>query len=305
MKSIPIQEASTLLAALLERGYSRTKIKQLLKYRAVQVDGVPVQRLEHALAPGNQITITSEKETPEKPVDCPGIKIVYEDEDILVIDKPAGLLTIASAREKSRTAFYKVSACLSARPQGRDRVFVVHRLDQGASGLLVFAKTEAAQHGLQKSWPQAEKRFLVLVEGQLAQQKGTVRGYLCESKIHRMYSTRKSDQAGKYAETHFEVIRSSPEFSLVEISLITARKNQLRVHLAEMGHPVVGDKKYGAKTDPIKRMAVHASLLAFPHPSTGEAMHFTLPMPQKFNILLKSAQSPPEGSDANLPDQPA
>ena len=172
MKSITIQEASTVLAALLEHGYSRTKIKQLLKYRAVQVDGRPVQRLEHALVPGNKITITSEKEATEQPADCPGIKIVYEDGDILVIDKPAGLLTIASASEKNRTAFYKVSACLSARPQGRDGVFVVHRLDQGPSGLLVFAKNEAAQHELQNSWTQAEKQFLVVVEGEPAQKKG-------------------------------------------------------------------------------------------------------------------------------------
>ncbi|MGD9949387.1 MAG: pseudouridine synthase [Desulfobulbus sp.] len=303
MKSIPIQETSTVLAALQKCGYSRTKIKQLLKYRAVEVDGVAVNRLEHPLTPGNLVTIVTEKEAADKPIDCPGIKIVYEDEDILVIDKPARLLTIASASEKIKTAFYKVSACLSARPHGNDRVFVVHRLDQDASGLLVFAKTEAAQHGLQKCWPEAEKKFLVVVEGQILQQNGKVSNYLCESKIHRMFATSKSNSDGKYAETHFQVIRSSPEFSLLEVTLITARKNQLRVHLADMGHPVVGDKKYGAKTDPIKRMAVHASLLTFPHPTTDEPMRFTLPMPQKFNVLLKSA--PPLSSPAapaNPPD---
>lgn len=290
MKSIPIKETTTLLATLLQSGYSRTKIKQLLKYRAVQIDGVIVSRPESPLSSGNLVTITTEKEAAERPVDCPGIKIIHEDEDIVVINKPAGLLTIASASEKSKTAFYKLSSCLSARPQGPDRVFVVHRLDQGASGLLVFAKNEAAQHALQKSWPEAEKQFLAVVEGQVAQANGKVSGYLCESQTHRMFTTTKTNSEAKYAETAYQVLRSSTEFTLVEVRLITARKNQLRVHLADLGHPVVGDKKYGAKTDPIKRLAVHASLLAFPHPTTGEPMRFTLPMPQKFNILLKVSQ---------------
>jgi RluA family pseudouridine synthase len=286
MRSINIEETTTVLATLLQHGYSRTKIKQLLKYRAVQVDDVAVNRLEHPLEPGNLLTITTEKETAARPVDCPGISILHEDADILVINKPAGLLTIASASEKSNTAFYKLSACLSARSDGRDRVFVVHRLDQGASGLLLFAKNEEAQHGLQKTWPRAEKKFLVVVEGRLEQESGTVSGYLCESTSHRMFTTTENKSGAKHAETRYRVVRSGDEYSLVEVTLITARKNQLRVHLADMGHPVVGDKKYGAQTDPLKRMAVHASFLAFPHPTTGEPMEFTLPMPQKFNRLL-------------------
>ncbi|MDD2462376.1 MAG: RluA family pseudouridine synthase [Desulfobulbus sp.] len=304
MKSIPIEETSTVLAELLKCGYSRTKIKQLLKYRAVEIDEVAVNRLEQSVSPGNIVTIATEKEMAERPVDCPGIKIVYEDEDLLVINKPAGLLTIASASEKNKTAFYKVGACLGARPKGRDRAFVIHRLDQGASGLLVFAKNEEAQHGLQKSWAQAEKQFLIVVEGQLLEKKGKVSNYLCESKIHRMFATTKNNSEGKYAETDFLVVRSSSEFSLVEVSLITSRKNQLRVHLADMGHPVVGDKKYGAKTDPIKRIAMHASLLAFPHPTTGEPMRFTLPMPLKFNVLLKSAQPVSSENDSTNAPKP-
>ncbi len=299
MQSIPIKEPSTVLAVLLQCGHSKTKIKQLLKYRAIQVDGVAATRAEQPLKPGSTLTVTTEKEAAERPVDCPGITIIYEDDDILVIDKPAGLLTIASAKEKNRTVFYKVSACLSARPQGRDRAFVVHRLDQGASGLLVFAKNEAAQHTLQQSWPKAEKKFLVVVEGELLQDAGTVTGFLAESKAHRMFATSKSDDQGKFAETQFQVVRRSAEFSLVEVSLITARKNQLRVHLADMGHPVVGDKKYGAKTDPMKRLAVHAALLSFPHPTSGELLRFTLPLPQKFNSLLKGAEPVSQKGDAD------
>jgi 23S rRNA pseudouridine1911/1915/1917 synthase len=290
MRSILISENTTLLAALLNNGYSRTKVKQLLKYRAVQVDGTMVSHLQHPLKAGETLTIASEKEAAARPVDCPGIPIVFEDADILVIDKPAGLLTIASASEKSNTAFFKVSACLKARPQGQDRVFVVHRLDQGASGLLLFAKNETAQHGLQKTWPEAVKKFLAVIEGQMQQASGTVTGYLSESKIHRMYTTTHANE-GKYAESHYQILRACGQYSLVEVQLITARKNQLRVHLADLGHPVAGDKKYGAKTDPIKRLAMHASFLAFRHPTTGEPMEFSLAMPRKFANLLKAQPS--------------
>ena len=288
MKTITIAEATTVLAALLNNGYSRTKVKQLLKYRAVQVDGATVSHPEHPLAGGNVLTVSTEKEATSTSLPCPGIDILFEDEDLVVINKPAGLLTIASASEKTRTAFYKISACMAARPQGRDRVFVVHRLDQGASGLLLFAKNEAAQHTLQKIWPQAEKRFVAVVEGTPAAAEGTITSVLCESKNHRVYSAAKNSAEGKPAETRYKVVRSCGDFSLVELTPITARKNQFRVHLADLGHPVVGDKKYGAKSDPIKRLALHASQLVLPHPTTGQALVFTARMPQKFHTLLKS-----------------
>lgn len=290
MKTIAIADATTVLAALQSNGYSRTKVKQLLKYRAVQVDGVDVTHPEHALAAGNVLTVTTEKEASTATPPCPGIDILFEDADLVVINKPAGLLTIASASEKTRTAFYKLSACMSARPQGRDRVFVVHRLDQGASGLLLFAKNEAAQHSLQKLWPQAEKRFVAVVEGTPAAGSGIISNFLHESKHHRMYASAKQGDEGKPAETRYRVVRSAGDYSLVEVTLVTTRKNQLRVHLADLGHPVVGDKKYGAKSDPIKRLALHAAHLALPHPTTGQALVFTARMPQKFHALLQQEQ---------------
>jgi len=293
MQSIPVHKDSTVLSLLLARGYSKTKIKQLLKYRAIQVDGSPVSRLETELKSGAMLTISTEKEVSERPEECPDLPIVYEDQDIIVIDKPAGLLTIASASEKKKTVFYKLSSCLSKRPQEKDRGFIVHRLDQGASGLLLFAKNEAAQHALQKAWDSVEKKFLVVVEGQLQPAKGTVKNYLCESKIHRMYAAGKQNSGSKYAETSYQVVRSNANYSLVEVSLATARKNQLRVHLADLGHPVVGDKKYGSKEDPIKRLAVHASLLRFVHPTTGTTMELTLPLPQKLQKLMRGGEQTP------------
>lgn len=288
MNTIDIHAPTTLLELLLAHGYSRTKIKQLIKYRALQVDGTAVIQLEQPLVPGEQLTITSAKEAGPKPLHCPGLPIIFEDEDIVVVDKPSGLLTIASDKEKNRTVFHKLCAAMKDRDQSRRRVFVVHRLDRDASGLLVFAKNEAAQHTLQQNWPKVDKRFVAVVEGVLPQGEGKVSGYLAESKIHRMYTTLDREE-GKYAETLYQVLETGELYTLVELQLMTARKNQLRVHLADLGHPVAGDRKYGAQADPIKRLAVHANSLVFPHPVSGETLHFAATIPPNFYSLLKAS----------------
>lgn len=157
-----------------------------------------------ALAVGNTLTVSTEKEGNSTATQlCPGIDILFEDDDLVVINKPAGLLTIASASEKTRTVFYKLSACMETRPQGRDRVFVVHRLDQGASGLLLFAKNEAAQHSLQKAWPQ--ETLFRRGRRNTATASGTITSFLSESINHRMYSTPKNTGEGKAAETRYRV----------------------------------------------------------------------------------------------------
>ena len=293
MKKMTINEETTLLAALIKSGYSRTKVKQLLKYRAVSVDGLPAIRLDQMLAPGAEVTITSAKEGTTRFPPCPGIDIVYEDDDILVIDKPPRLLTIASETEKTKTAYHMLTACISERTDGKDRVFIVHRLDQGTSGLLVFAKNETAKHRLQTSWQDARKKYRAIVEGVPQKSSDTISSYLCESKIHRVYSVKEDNGEGKYAETKYEVVQTEGAFALLEVTLLTGRKNQIRVHLADRGHPVVGDKKYGASTDPIKRLALQSYFLAFNHPTSGEPMEFTLDMPGKFKTLLRK-KSPAE-----------
>lgn len=293
MKTIHIHETTTVLAALLKTGYSRTKIKQLLKYRAVKVGETEVTRLEQEVQAGDALLVASEKESGVKYPPCPGIDILYEDEDILVIDKPPGLLTIASETEKQKTAYYKLTACLSERPDGKQRIFIVHRLDQGTSGLLVFAKTEEAKHALQGSWQDARKKYRAIVEGTPQQKSGTIKSYLCESKIHRVYSVKFDNGEGKYAETSYQVTQTAGDYTLLDVTLITGRKNQIRVHLADQGHPVTGDKKYGAKTDPIKRMALQSYYLAFTHPTSGLPMEFTLDLPGKFKHLLKESRPKP------------
>jgi RluA family pseudouridine synthase len=293
MKTIPLQEETTVLEALLKAGYSRTKIKQLLKYRAVRSGDLALTRLDQPVRAGDVLVVTSEKEGTVRYPPCPGLDILYEDEDILVIDKPPGLLTIASETEKQKTAYYKLTACLGERPDSKERVFIVHRLDQGTSGLLVFAKNEAAKHALQRSWPDARKKYRAIVEGTPPQPAGTIKSYLCESKIHRVYSVKTDNGEGKYAETTYQVVQTTGDYALLELTLITGRKNQIRVHLADLGHPVVGDKKYGAKTDPIKRMALQSYALAFTHPTSGLPMEFTLELPGKFKTLLKESRPRP------------
>ena len=285
VKKIEVKETTTLLAVLLKAGYSRTKIKQLLKYRAVRQDDRPLTRIDQALAVGDSLTITSEKEEGGRYRPCPGLPIVYEDADILVIDKPSGMLTIASATEKIKTVYYKLTACLKER-EGENRIFIVHRLDQGTSGLLVFAKNETTKHALQDSWSEVRKRYRAIVEGAPRESNGTISGYLCESKIHRVYSVATDTGTGKYAETEYKLVRTEGEYSLLEVIPVTGRKNQIRVHLADLGHPVVGDKKYGAKTDPIRRLALQSCFLAFVHPTSGKLMEFSLEQPSRFNTLI-------------------
>jgi len=292
MKTIKVTAATTLLALLLQSGCSRTKGKQLLKYRAVAVNDLPATRLDQMLAPGDVLTITSEKEVRSGYPPCPGLHILYEDADILVIDKPPRLLTIASETEKTKTAYHQLTDCLGGRPGGKERVFIVHRLDQGTSGLLVFAKTETAKHTLQGSWPEVRKHYRALVEGRPREDSGLIASYLYESKIHRVYSMPTDTGEGKYAETRYQVVQSTDDYTLLDITLLTGRKNQIRVHLADLGHPVAGDKKYGAKTDPIKRLALQASSLAFNHPISGQPLEFTLDLPEKFQSLLNRKKAP-------------
>jgi 23S rRNA pseudouridine1911/1915/1917 synthase len=287
MHKITAKEETTLLALLARAGYSRTRVKQVLKHRGISVGGVPVSRPDHPLRPGDVVSIRSDKEMGDGTLQCPGLVVVYEDEEIIVIDKPAGLLTIASATEKVKTAYYRLTNCLKERSGGRERIFIVHRLDQGTSGLLVFARNESVKRALQDGWAAAEKRYRVIVEGVPQEKKGRIAGYLRESKALRVYSVPEGSEEAKYAETGYEVVKEGNGCALLDVTLITGRKNQIRVHMADMGHPVVGDKKYGAKTDPLGRLGLHAGYLAFPHPVSGRRLEFTSPLPAKFHALFK------------------
>ena len=274
-----------LIECLTEKGISRTKIKQLLKHRAIEVNGKEVMRLDHELARGDRIAIRKDNKK-SKLVPSFGIRIVFEDSALIVIEKPAGLLTIASEKEKTRTAYYLMNEYLKERdPWAGERVFIVHRLDQGTSGLIVFAKNDTVKRVLQGNWKRAEKKYYAVVEGVPREVAGEITSRLSETRTLRVYSNRGSENA-KPAVTHYRLLRTSGEYSLLDILLKTGRKNQIRVHLADIGHPVAGDRKYGAHTDPLRRLGLHAYLLSIPHPLTGKLLRFESKMPADFGRLF-------------------
>jgi 23S rRNA pseudouridine1911/1915/1917 synthase len=287
MRKIPTRNESDLLTLLTESGYSKTKARQLVKHGAVSIDDQQASRPEQLLLPGQVVCVRSEQEMRVQARSCPGLTVLYEDADLIVIDKPAGLLTIATEKEKRKTAFYLLSSYLKEQAKSTaERIFIVHRLDQGTSGLLVFAKNEPAKEILQGQWDRAEKRYAAIVEGIPARKEGQITSMLAESKALRVYSVRDDSGEGKEAITNYRVVREGNDYALLDIILVTGRKNQIRVHMADLGHPVAGDKKYGARTDPLRRMGLHAYYLAFDHPATGRRLEFEIKMPGGFQALL-------------------
>ncbi len=215
-----------------------------------------------------------------------GLTILHEDKDILVVEKPAGLLTIGTERDKSRTAHYLLNDYVrKGNPKSRNRVYVVHRLDQDTSGVLLFAKSEPAKKFLQEHWEQTDKRYLAIVHGRLTPKEGKISTCLAENAAHRVYSTPDAAK-GKLSHTAYKVLKETKGFSLVEIHLLTGRKHQIRVHFAEKGHPVAGDRKYGNRDVGPKRLALHARSISFTHPFNGRPMTFDTGMPEDFVRLL-------------------
>jgi len=219
----------------------------------------------------------------------PGLRILFEDEHVLVVVKPAGLLTIATAREKARTTYSILTDHVRrGAARSRERVFIVHRLDRETSGVLVFARTEAAKRRLQDDWENTAKQYLAVVHGRPEPPRGLIESYLAENRAHHVYRTRDRTK-GKLARTAYRVGASNRRYSLLEIDLLTGRKHQIRVHLAGLGHPVVGDRRYG---QPGERgeLALHARSLAFTHPASGERLTFTVEPPAHFDRLMGASK---------------
>jgi RluA family pseudouridine synthase len=219
-----------------------------------------------------------------------GLEILYEDRDILVVDKPAGLLTVGTETNKFKTAHYILTDYVrKGSLRSRNRIFVVHRLDQWTSGVLIFAKSEEVKDHLQAQWKDTEKKYVAVVYGHLTQKEGIITSYLAENKAYVVYSTTDATK-GKLARTAYRVLKETKQFSLLKINLLTGRKNQIRVHMADKGHPVVGDRKYGKFQDGYSRLALHSKLISFKHPTSGEQMTFESKVPDYFNKLIANIQ---------------
>ncbi len=216
-----------------------------------------------------------------------GLEFLYEDHDILVVNKVEGLLTMGTGREKERTAYYLLTDYVKkGNPKSKKRIFIVHRLDRDTSGVLIFAKNEAAKRYLQDEWENFDKTYTAVVQGILAVKEGEITSYLDENQAHRVYSV--NDPAkGRLSKTGYRVVRESQKYSLLEIRLETGRKHQIRVHFSEMGHAVVGDRMYGVREKGVKRLALHATSIAFNHPVTKERMNFSTVVPAYFKTMLR------------------
>ncbi|NJK87799.1 MAG: RluA family pseudouridine synthase [Bacteroidales bacterium] len=265
---------------------NRNNIKTLLRDRQVLVNGKVVTQFNHPLVEGQVVKIRREKEfSGEKALR--GITILFEDKDLLIIDKHAGILSVATEKVKENTAYSILSSYLKVN-NPKQKIFIVHRLDRETSGLMIFAKSEKIQHHLQESWHDTltERTYLALTEGVVEKDKDTIESYLKESNAFVVYSTRNSEGAQR-AVTHFEVLKRSDQYTLLKVNPETGRKNQIRVHMKDIGHSIAGDKKYGAKTNPIGRLGLHAWILGFIHPVTREKMRFETNIPMKiFEVVL-------------------
>ena len=281
-----VKESSALLKFLLTQlqGKSRTTVKSLLSHRQVAVDHHTVTHFDYPLEPGQTVTITYGK-VPEE-TRYRGLRILFEDPYLIVIEKEAGILSIATAKEKILTT-YSILSDHVKEEDPKNRIFVIHRLDRDTSGVMIFAKSEEVQSILQRAWQEAviERIYVAVVEGEVEKDEGTIRSYLKENKALVMYSTQ-NPKEGVEAITHYKVLKRSREYTLLEVKLDTGRKNQIRVHMKDIGHVVVGDKKYGSRQNPIGRTALHARVLSFIHPITRAVVRYETAIPQKLLTLF-------------------
>lgn len=215
-----------------------------------------------------------------------GIIILHEDRDIIVVDKAPGLLTVGTDRERVETAYYRLTDYVrKGNPKSRERVYIVHRLDREVSGILVFARSMEAKNALQAQWDRVEKHYLALVHGVPPESEGTFSSYLIETSVHSVRST-SDPKRGKLSRTAYKLLGQSRGISLLDINLLTGRKHQIRVHLAENNLPIVGDIKYGGKRSGARRLALHAKSIAFEHPYSGKPCFFETRMPHFFSQIV-------------------
>ena len=288
-----VSEATTLLPFLLVhiKGKSRNNVKSLLSRKLITVDGRPTSQFDTPLAPGQVVTILS---VPAPKSGALPFPLLYEDEHLIVVNKPAKLLSVATDKEKTRTAYHIVTDYVKSQHID-NRIYVLHRLDRDTSGVLMFARDLETKELFQTKWNEIITRrgYRALVEGTPRPDRDTIRSYLVETRTHMIFSGAPGPGA-KEAVTNYQVLKSGGGYSLLDISIDTGRKNQIRVHMKELGCPIAGDKQYGAHTNPIGRLCLHANELSFVHPATGLPITFTAKTPRDFNRVFRP-QSPNSG----------
>lgn len=264
---------------------SRTKVKATLQGQGIKVNGKCVTQFDYRLKPGMKVAVSKTKRNQEV-FKSRYVKVVYEDAWLVVVEKAVGVLSMAAGHSS-----LNVKAILDdyfRKSRQSCRAHVVHRLDRDTSGLMVYAKDIETEQIFEHNWHDIvyDRRYVAVVSGEIVEEGGTVANWLKDNKAYVTYSS-PFDNGGKYAVTHFHVLARTTEHSLVEFKLETGRKNQIRVHSADMGHPVCGDPKYGNGDDPLHRLCLHAYMLCFVHPATGEHMEFETPVPTAFRRLFK------------------
>lgn len=283
-----VNQPAELMEFLMQKmaGISRNKVKALLTNRAVLVDNTITTQYNFPLKPGMKVQISRSKNNRE--FKNPMLKLVYEDAYLIVVEKKEGLLSVSTDHQKERTAQHILNDYVK-RSHRNNRIFVVHRLDRETSGLMMYAKDELTQHTLRDNWHDivTDRRYVAIVSGDMERDFGTVESWLTDRKLY-VSSSPVDDGQGKYSVTHYKTIKCANGYSLLELDLETGRKNQIRVHMSDLGHPVVGDERYGSDSNPLGRLALHAFKLCFHHPVTGELMEFETPYPATFkNLMLR------------------
>ena len=284
IKQYVVKENSPLLDYLINYlGFSRNNAKNLLSHRLISIDGAPITQFDFALSKGDTLIISKK---PIKKKERSNLPIIYEDDEIIVIDKPYGLLSIASDKEKSSTAYRMVMDYVQQKDK-HNRIFVVHRLDKETSGILMFAKNEKIKELLQNNWNEIVKKrgYYAIVDGILEKKEGHIENYLRENKLNLMYVTKEKKNSYKCI-TNYKVVKEGNNYSLLDVHIFTGRKNQIRVTLGSLGHYVLGDDKYGEPPNPLKRLCLDAYELEFIHPITKKIMRFCKVLPKEFKKLI-------------------
>ncbi len=280
-------EPTPLLAWLLEslKPMPRTRIKELLKNRRIVVNGKPETQFDRLVGPADRVEVLGRGLATDR---APGgLPILFADEFLIVVDKPAGLLAVATQKEKEQTAFALLNRHLE--DKGKGKAYVVHRLDRDTSGLLVFARSMEMRDRLQGAWDQVKKTYLALVEGTPTRSEGVIENYLTEGEDMRVRQEQTGPES-KWAITGYRTIGTVEEVSLIEVDLRTGRKHQIRVHLSGMDCPIVGDRVYGAETDPAGRLGLHSWKLKLKHPVKGTTMEWISPLPGALKVLVKGVK---------------